>query len=748
MKSRKSSAISILLFTLSVKVFACGPWYYDPQTYLMYRPYTFPTEAWTYNPDSKDNCLLWQKQCRTKAPVDDIYQIVYKTSLEDLEGILNHTSEGKKLSKSNSFARTLWGDREAAEMLVLAKECEAVRSDLNSPWYYPASRDERPFGLDGIADRAGEYKGKRFRNRYALQRVRAMFSLKDYDECINYWNDISASLDEDINKRMAERYIAGAYYRIGEMETAKDYYLKLGDVEDLYFCFRDKDTPWQEVLYRYAPDSRELREWISSRIKDKELLFYEVYWESGTLREKDAAECLELSRFCGRVAGEGFVYDPDYWYYSQAYLEFLMGKQGEASALLSKAGRSKGTPGMKDNIRVFKLYLDSVLKPWSQNYEDEMIAGLEWLDGMIVSHLEEARKETIEDGIYKMGINLSYYYWNDMMRKIVLSSIVPKLLENHREVSAIRFANMADNRLLNLVGKVKVGRYDRRGWTKVELNMAQLRMVDHFNQHDYSNALFEMIDTLDVIHLEDYVKSLRNSTSKVDKYLDERGYTDKAFFQEIIGTKHIREMRYGDAVKWLSMLPKGYQTRLNTYKDGYLDLNPFKQSKQRLKVNNELKLSFAQKMVELEKAMAEETDASKRARRTALYATGMRNSVSMCWGISFYRKNAEDTDTDYYGPTYFSRKRDAVLSRSEALFRKAIRECPDSETVASILYSLGNMKTVVQKYPQTKAAGIIKGECDKLVDYHLERRDHYIEGYGNGPYAFEKKAEQAIEKKK
>ena len=738
MKSRKSSAISILLFTLSLKVFACGPWYYDPQTYLMYRPYTFPTEAWTYNPDSKDNCLLWQKQCRTKAPVDDIYQIVYKTSLEDLEGILNHTSEGKKLSKSNSFARTLWGDREAAEMLVLAKECEAVRSDLNSPWYYPASRDERPSGLDGIADRAGEYKGKRFRNRYALQRVRALFSLKEYDECINYWNDISASLDDDINKRMAERYIAGAYYRIGETETAKDYYLKLGDVEDLYFCFRDKDTPWQEVLYRYAPDSRELREWISSRIKDKELLFYEVYWESETLREKDAAECLELARFCGRVAGEGTVYDPDFWYYSQAYLEFLTGKQGKASALLSKAGRSKGTPGMKDNIRVFKLYLDSVLKPWSQNYEDEMIAGLEWLDGMIVSHLEEARKETIEDGIYKMGINLSYYYWNDMMRKIVLSSIVPKLLENHREVSAIRFANMADNRLLNLVGKVKVGRYDRRGWTKVELNMAQLRMGDHFNQHDYSNALFEMIDTLDVIHLEDYVKSLGNSTSVADKYLDERGYTDKAFFQEIIGTKHIREMRYGDAVKWLSMLPKGYQTRLNTYKDGYLDLNPFKQSKQKLKVNNELKLRFAQKMVELEKAMAEETDASKRARRTALYATGMRNSVSMCWGISFYRKNAEDTDTDYYGPTYFSRKRDAVFSRSEELFRKAIRECPDSETVASILYSLGNMKTVVQKYPQTKAAGIIKGECDKLVDYHLERRDHYIEGYGNGPYAFEK----------
>ncbi len=733
-----------MLLTCSVRTPACGPWYYDPQTYLMYRPCPASSEAAEFNPGARENCLLWQRQCRTSAPVDDIYRIVYKTPLEDLQALLDHTPAGRNLSRSNAFARVLWNDREAAEMLTLAKECEIARSELNSPWYYPASKNERPLVLDQVADKAGEYQGERFRNRYALQRVRALFALRDYDECINFWNDVSVLLQEDVIKKMAERYIAGAYFRVGEVGTARDYYLRLGDVDGLYFCFRDGQASWEEVLYSYAPDCPALREWMGSRIKQEEALFYDTnddYWKSGSVPAEDNGKCIDLARFCERVAGEGRVKDPDFWYYSQAYLLFLTGRAGEAYSVLSKALASDGSQEVKDNARVFRLYLDSVLKPWSPSYEAEMIEGLKWLDGMIVGHLDEARMETVESGVYKMGINLSFYYWNDMMRKIVLSSIVPKLLENHRETSAIRFANMADNRLLGLVGKSRVCYLDKDGkLVETVLTMNQLRTGDLFNEHDYSNALFELADTLDVVHLERYVTSLGQPGSREEKFLDDRGYTDKAFFREIIGTKHIREMQYKEAVEWLSLLPKGYQKRINTYKTGNLSRDPFAQSRQKLKITSDYKLNFARKMTELEAAIATGTDGAERARKTAMYATGMRNSVTMCWGMSFYRKSAADTDTDYFGPTCFSRKRDAVLSRSEALFDQAIRDCPDRETAAAILYSLGNMKTVAEQYPQTVSAGIIQGSCDKLVDYHLEKRNHYVEGYGNGPYEFERKA--------
>ena len=108
--------------------------------------------------------------------------------------------------------------------------------------------------------------------------------------------------------------------------------------------------------------------------------------------------------------------------------------------------------------------------------------------------------------------------------------------------------------------------------------------------------------------------------------------------------------------------------------------------------------------------------------------------------MSFYRKSVADIDTEYFGPTYFSRKQNVVFSQSEKLFQQAIRSCTDRETIASILYELGNMKTVAENYPETRSANIIKGECDKLVDYHLEKRTHYIESYADWHYEFEQKA--------
>jgi len=749
MKSRKFSLISLLLLAFSVQAFACGPWYYEPQTYLMYRAYlpSSNLEEWAYNTKSGDNCLLWRNQCGKGASAEDIYQIVYKSSPEDLEGLLSHSKSGRKLAQTNTFAAALWNDSEAAELLVLAKQCETARSELNSPWYYPASRDETPFGLDEIARKAAEYNGDRFRSRYALQRIRALFSLRDYDECINYWNDVKDSLDDDVIKEMTEQYIAGAYYHIGDTETAKEYYLRLNDGAGLYYCFRDGKTPWHEVMYKYAPNCKELRDWMAQKVACEEKVFYngDEYWKTG-LPAEDVKKCNELAGFCARAASEGKVSDPDFWYYSEAYLKFLVGKKGEAYGLLRKAGQSKGTQQMKDNIRVFKLYLDSMLKPWSPSYEKEMVAELGWLDGMIVKHLEEARQETIDDGVYKMGINLSYFYWNDMMRKIVLSSIVPKLLENHREESAIRFANMADNRLLNLVGSVRAGRYDKdKGrWVSEERTLAQMRKGDCFNPHDYSNALFQLIDTMNVVHLERYVNSLGKATSSVDVFLDERGYTDRAFFQELIGTKYIREMKYPEAVRWLSCLPAGYQKRLNTYKVGYLDEDPFAQSKQPIKDNSDYKLRFAKKMVQLESTIRTTKDPVECAKLKARYATGIRNSVSICWGMSFYRKSVVDTDTEYFGRTYFSRKRDAAFSKADKIFQEAIGDCPDREATAAILYSLGNMKIVAEDYPETKSAALIRGECDKLVDYHLERSERFKDGAGGGPYEFEAKAARTI----
>ena len=62
MKSRVFIAISILL-CMSADVLACGPWYYEPQEYILYRAssnylssdYTNPS----FSIDPMENCRLW-----------------------------------------------------------------------------------------------------------------------------------------------------------------------------------------------------------------------------------------------------------------------------------------------------------------------------------------------------------------------------------------------------------------------------------------------------------------------------------------------------------------------------------------------------------------------------------------------------------------------------------------------------------------------------------------------------------------
>ena len=139
---------------------------------------------------------------------------------------------------SNQFA--LWivkhQDRELADFLLLAKLCEKIRWEQNSPWYYPVDNDAVSISLADIAAKARAYRGKRLRDRYALQAIRAMFATGQYDACINYWAEVCNQLPEGLIKRMILPYVAGAYFRTGVTEKAMQIYAECGDVESLIFC--------------------------------------------------------------------------------------------------------------------------------------------------------------------------------------------------------------------------------------------------------------------------------------------------------------------------------------------------------------------------------------------------------------------------------------------------------------------------------------------------------------------------------
>ena len=681
-----------------------------------------PSYKHEFNYGAEENCQLWQQQTSKDIPLSHIYTVVYGKNATSvwIEDLLYHKRSKWILSvdeEENRFCKWLWKDEEATEFLLLAKQCEETRDRMASPWYYPSKKDPEKLSLEQIVERADEYEGKRFIDRYLLQTERALFSLHDYDECINRWNEVGQSLPDNIIRRLTLRYVAGAYYNIGDIKTAIKLFGEAGDVESVLCCAEKTGDGYLNAMYEYAPSSRDLRDAVERIVLSAEQELWDGY--SSELEEGTREKLEQVRALAIRIASEGRVDDPDLWYYTAAFIDHLQGHNSDASWLLAKAESSKGSEYIKESIRVLKIYLDA-LGPYNSSYDSKILDGVKWMERKIVEHLDEGRSATISYGMYYTGINQSYFYWNDMLRKIVHSGIVPRLLKSNKDALAIAYSNMADNLIYNLVGEV-----DSSWSSSQRMTLQEYREEGAFNSLDYSNMTFGLLDSIKVESIIRYVDNLKRPESDTYRYLNSKGYTNEDYFNDVIGTRMIREMRYPEAEAWLAKVSPSFQNQLNTFREGYLSFDPFSHELKRIRESADLKYNFAREMASLEKAISDTQNPDRKAILMSRFATGLKNSVGNCWALSFYGLSSSDYDEDYNTNSLFLRAQRKGFDRAEKMFATALSICRDKETAAQINLSLGNAKTVAKKYKTTKAAEYVRGHCDTYVDYHLEKRTHF-----------------------
>lgn len=708
MKSRVSIAISLLAASFPISAIACGPFYYEPQDYYLYRasPRYLRGEHgdFYFNDYIQANSYLWWEETGMKAELDDVQNLVYESSLPELLELQN---KGKRsaLYKANSFARLLTGRKDALDFLVLAKQCEVTRKEMVDPWYYPAKNDPQRMMLEEIAETSVEKTNTTaLGRRYALQATRALLTLGKYQECVDFWERQPDWNESECIQTMCIRNVAGAYYHLGDKAKANELYSSIGDIPSL---ITTTGKSWEEILlsaYKYNPDDPALRDIVENNVGDE---FYGL---------------------CLKIAREGRVKDPNFWYYNAAYIEYTQGNLRKALSTTKLAESSAGTEYIKESARTLRICIEAELLPYSSSYESTILNHVKWLDRKILEHLDEAVEKTKNYGIQRMSINESFYYWNDMLRKVLIGTVCPKLIRNHREVSALAFANMADNRLLSLVDSVAVREYDEdynvnikiipmkayRDGRKYDLN-------DFYNGHDYSDAFFQMMDTLDIQKVIQYVESVDSPRNEQQKYLNARSYTDRDYLNDIVGTRMLRIEKYSDAEKWLAKVSPNYQSRLNT--SVYMDHDPFSFSRDSLADNSNYKYNFAKEMARLCRVAASGVDRDAAAIAEAKLAIGMRNSVDHCWPLAFYHKFERDYDEN--ADTPYSRARENMLDNVEAVYTRACLTTRNPETIAKVQLMFGNCRTVMTSYRDTEAARSITGRCDNYYDYHLDHRSSF-----------------------
>lgn len=681
--------------------------------------------------DEEMNCVGWQKLTSSTIPLEDIYHVVYTMPLKDFEKICDNS----KQAYDNKFVEWITkNDRAIMDFLLLAKTNEYIRVKRNSRWYYPTMKIDARMTIEQVIEKSLSVSDQRLRERYLLQAVRALFSMQRYRECIDLWDrEISLLPTDNLMRKLIQPYIAGAQFRINNTDKAMEYFAQIGDIGSLQYCANRIGKSLSTVdalalVCKYAPNSpsiiKTLQECIRKIEPEGSMMAMEMENNLDQLMPEHKNIAKRLRQLSIDMAQDSKVKDSAMWYYTAAFLSDLLGEVSKASAQLRLAEKLKSSEYITGSIKVFRVYLDAKQSNYDSAYEAKLFKQLKWLDSKIVSNLNSYVCDKTSDGSY-LKCGMSYYYWNDMLRRILLAEVCPRMLKAGKTTRALQLANMADNRLINLVNKRNFVKHcidkDENSYIYKSIEGVSMREFryadDKYNTHDYSNHFFELIDSLSANSAKRYVQNVRTTKSEFDLYLNARGYTGSDYLNDIVGTKCLREMRYGEAVKYLANVSDAYnRCHLNII----MQYDPLSEQRKSLSPDCDTRYEFACRMYRLEQNIARGTDPNIKAQNMLKYAIGVRNSFDRCWTLTQY----------YRGTTYWgcvtNEKRDwesdknatAAIKRAQQYADLACRTATDDEVAAQIQYQLCNFKIVAEKYPNTEMGELVRGKCDKLYDYH------------------------------
>ena len=369
--------------------------------------------------------------------------------------------------------------------------------------------------------------------------------------------------------------------------------------------------------------------------------------------------------------------------------------------------------------------MDAKILPYDSNYEQKLFKGLEWLDGQIVENLtEEVRQKTMDENLLDWGI--SYYYWNDMMRRITIGEAVPKLIRSGRIVRALQLANMGSNRLYQMVDKRTIYNYNFDDATNYSEFIDTLSLYDYrrkvYHNREYFNDFFRMIDTLGLENALAYRDRVCHPKDAFDSFLNARSYTDMDYINDIVGTQCMRHMDYRNAEKYLGMVTPAFDGHLNV--DEEFRFDPFSLYEKRIISEYGFRYNFAHRMVALEDLIKASDDPDFKARMMIKMAVGIRSSFGRCWPLtqygfgynSYFRYPIWDWESS---PECL-----AAQERSIGMINAAWDMMKDREYAARSMYEFCNFRLLMERFPETKAAAYVRTHCDSYRDYHAEK--HFL----------------------
>lgn len=699
---------SLVFFALcAIESDACGPYnpiIPTPEFFGLAGPHKNISEY-----EREENLRLWQSLTSERIPLADIEQVVYSDSYS-----LFYDYTGYKPTETDNLFYIYLNnscDSEIIDLLGTAKNLENRWREIRSPWYYPRNHDHTGDNGDfyDIIERCKAYNGERLKDRYALQVARALFAARDYASCIEYTDSAFADIpDSNLMKRMAQRYAAGCWSRLGDKNRADSIFAKSGDIWSL-----SVEEPVKFMAER-NPNAPQLIDYIRGNATDTTFM-------------------QEIRPIVVQLLKNNEVTCRADWNFVMAYIdnEFNINKS-VARQNIHKALKEKFSSDELESLaRAYKMKLDASVGDLSN-----LLADLKWI-------------ETKTD-----VLNPDAGEWIRRCRNIIYVDWIPKLWNKKDYSTAILLCAYADNLAPSEQWHeawANVGWHVYWSPTQV-LNLTEMRESEEYANHiDYCSLSFQMMGSLSSTQLASTYNRILKDTP-LYCFLRCRARTDKDYYYELIGTLALREENYSRAITYLSKVSEHYLKTMNIDKDGYLCRNPFTPYPSRWEVvrptyasaeaweiesqamrhtnksNPYAKLNFARRMQEYKRKMTYGHTSDERGLARLMYAIGRRNSFEECWALTQYWRGGctgiFEPDLQYWEDDFAQKSYAFLYDYEDTIGHKTTENIYDQELKASLdmlttdeakakaQYTLNNLVTIVKYYGDTSIGRYVKTSCD------------------------------------
>lgn len=506
-----------------------------------------------------------------------------------------------------------------------------VSNGMRDQWEYPTKRQllERKQQVMAIRKYAYSKTKTKLRSQHALLYMRCNMLLGHHQTNVKFWEQTAEKFINSVYRDMMRNIYAGALLKVGRVNEATQIFMEQGDEASLYTYYYKKRS-LEAILAEYQKDANAaslpfLLQDFANNAQETIDAQNEDNWPGKLfVRDIKQQEAMKMCAFAKQVLREKRTKNPALWKSVESWLHYLFGDKEQALAEIRQAVTMEGTPRVKDNARVLRLYIESAMAK-TAHQDDFLVSELTWLEN-------KSREERGEGGDYEN-------HFTRVFDRLIHQVLIPDFEKIGRPHTATAFLAVYDEQP-KLFSKQHSNASETGAWNS-----------------DYSSEYFWRIDEMPVEQLlafQDYVNS--EPADALDRWLIARLRRDNEFLNELIGTKYLRLAQWTNAINYLSKVSIEFVNKMNIVP--FMARRDYRievwRKRQRIKdelqypgtakVSRNQKLEFAKEMANLEGGfgMLEGETLAKRA-----YALAVRYAqasyVGDAWYLTHYGKSVGDT---------------------------------------------------------------------------------------------------------